>query len=44
LLGLYNALTAAVKTLDDGIALVVPSSPIQGTGNPSGLRVRKRRR
>ena len=40
LLGLYNALNAAVKTLDDGLALVVPPPPIQGIGNASGATMK----
>jgi HAE1 family hydrophobic/amphiphilic exporter-1 len=34
--GLYAALTARMKVLPDGVALVVPPPPIQGVGNSAG--------
>lgn len=40
LLSLYYALSAQVKTLDDGIALVIPPPPIQGIGNVSGATMK----
>ncbi|MCC7347673.1 MAG: efflux RND transporter permease subunit, partial [Variibacter sp.] len=40
LLPLYLALSAAVRTLDDGVALVVPPPPIQGIGNASGATMK----
>ena len=40
LLGLYLGLSARVKTLDDGIALVIPPPPIQGIGNVSGATMK----
>ena len=40
LLGLYLGLSERVKTLDDGIALVIPPPPIQGIGNVSGATMK----
>jgi HAE1 family hydrophobic/amphiphilic exporter-1 len=40
LLGLYNALSERVETLDDGLALVIPPPPIQGIGNVSGATMK----
>lgn len=40
LLSLYFALSAQVKSLDDGIALVIPPPPIQGIGNVSGATMK----
>jgi len=40
LLGLYNGLSERVKTLDDGLALVIPPPPIQGIGNVSGATMK----
>ncbi|RTL72477.1 MAG: efflux RND transporter permease subunit [Hyphomicrobiales bacterium] len=40
LLSLYLALNERVKTLDDGIALVIPPPPIQGIGNVSGATMK----
>ena len=40
LLPLYLALSARVRTLDDGLALVIPPPPIQGIGNVSGATMK----
>ena len=40
LLGLYKGLSARVKTIDDGIALVIPPPPIQGIGNVAGATMK----
>ena len=40
LLGLYTGLSERVKTLDDGLALVIPPPPIQGIGNVSGATMK----
>ena len=40
LLDLYLGLSERVKTLDDGIALVIPPPPIQGIGNVSGATMK----
>ena len=40
LLGLYNGLSERVKTLDDGIALVIPPPAIQGIGNVAGATMK----
>jgi HAE1 family hydrophobic/amphiphilic exporter-1 len=40
LLGLYMGLSERVKTLDDGLALVIPPPPIQGIGNVSGATMK----
>jgi hydrophobic/amphiphilic exporter-1 (mainly G- bacteria), HAE1 family len=40
LLNLYLGLSERVKTLDDGIALVIPPPPIQGIGNVSGATMK----
>jgi len=40
LLGLYTALSARVKSLEDGVALVMPPPPIQGIGNVSGATMK----
>ncbi|MDX2202167.1 MAG: efflux RND transporter permease subunit [Hyphomicrobiaceae bacterium] len=40
LLSLYLGLSERVKTLDDGLALVVPPPPIQGIGNVSGATMK----
>ena len=40
LLGLYSGLSERVKTLDDGLALVIPPPPIQGIGNVSGATMK----
>src|SRR5581483_2131767 len=40
LLALYNGLSERVKTLDDGLALVIPPPPIQGIGNVSGATMK----
>jgi HAE1 family hydrophobic/amphiphilic exporter-1 len=40
LLGLYNGLSERVKTLDDGLALVIPPPAIQGIGNVSGATMK----
>jgi HAE1 family hydrophobic/amphiphilic exporter-1 len=40
LLNLYLGLSERVKTLDDGIALVIPPPPTQGIGNVSGATMK----
>ena len=40
LFGLYVAMSASVKTLNDGVALVVPPPPISGVGNASGATMK----
>ncbi|WP_026608402.1 efflux RND transporter permease subunit [Methylocapsa acidiphila] len=40
LLGLYNALSARVATLEDGVAFVMPPPPIQGVGNVAGATMK----
>ena len=40
LLPLYNALSERVKTLEDGVALVIPPPAIQGIGNVSGATMK----
>jgi hydrophobic/amphiphilic exporter-1 (mainly G- bacteria), HAE1 family len=40
LLNLYLGLSERVKTLDDGLALVIPPPPIQGIGNVSGATMK----
>ncbi|MGE0849859.1 MAG: efflux RND transporter permease subunit [Hyphomicrobiaceae bacterium] len=40
LLGLYTSLSQRVRTLDDGLALVIPPPPIQGIGNVSGATMK----
>jgi HAE1 family hydrophobic/amphiphilic exporter-1 len=40
LLALYNGLSERVRTLDDGLALVIPPPPIQGIGNVSGATMK----
>ncbi len=40
LFGLYQALSASVRTLDDGVALVLPPPPIQGIGNAAGATMK----
>ncbi len=40
LLGLYTALSARVKSLEDGVALVMPPPPIQGIGNVAGATMK----
>ena len=40
LLGLYIGLSERVKTLDDGLALVIPPPAIQGIGNVAGATMK----
>jgi hydrophobic/amphiphilic exporter-1 (mainly G- bacteria), HAE1 family len=40
LLGLYNGLSERVKSLDDGLALVIPPPAIQGIGNVAGATMK----
>jgi hydrophobic/amphiphilic exporter-1 (mainly G- bacteria), HAE1 family len=39
-LGFYNGLSERVKTLDDGLALVIPPPAIQGIGNVAGATMK----
>src|SRR4029078_1012991 len=40
LLGLYKVLSARVKDIDDGTALVIPPPAIQGIGNVAGATMK----
>ncbi|MBN8500455.1 MAG: efflux RND transporter permease subunit [Sphingomonadales bacterium] len=40
LLGFYRSLSATLRNLDDGVAMVLPPPPIQGIGNAAGATMK----